>query len=133
MPWIVLVADDNALIRKGVTRLFEVESDFEVSGEAEHGAEAIEKALVLKPHLVVLDFSMPVMNGLTAAPILRKRLPEVIIIMLTMFSGEEMETSARNAGIHALVAKHQAATHLIPTARDLFQKRPTPNGKRAAA
>jgi two-component system response regulator NreC len=124
MPWLVLIVDDNRLIRNGVKRLFEGESDFEVAGEAEHGAEAIEKALDVKPHLIVLDFAMPIMNGLTAAPILRKRLPEVVIIMLTMFSGDEMESSARNAGVHAVVAKTEAASHLIPTARDVLNRRP---------
>jgi DNA-binding NarL/FixJ family response regulator len=133
MPWLVLIVDDNAFIRSGVRRLFEDESDFEVSGEAEHGAEAVEKAAALKPHLIVLDFSMPIMNGLTAAPILRERLPEVVIIMLTMFTGDEVETSARKAGVHALVPKHHAASDLIPTARALFSKRPTPNGESAAA
>ena len=124
MKWSVLIVDDNRLIRNGVKQLFECETDFEVAGEAEHGAEAVEKALVLKPHLIVLDFAMPIMNGLEAAPILRKRLPKVLIIMLTMFSGEEMETSALKAGVHALVPKHQAASHLIPTARNLFKASP---------
>jgi DNA-binding NarL/FixJ family response regulator len=133
MPWLVLIVDDNALVRNAVRRLFEDESDFEVSGEAEHGAEAIEKAVLLKPHLIVLDFAMPVMNGLTAASILRERLPKVLIIMLTLFSSDVMKTSARNAGIHAFVAKHQADTHLIPTAHDLFKKGPTPNDKIVAA
>jgi DNA-binding NarL/FixJ family response regulator len=132
MAWLVLIVDDNRLIRNGVKRLFEDESDFEITGEAEHGAEAVEKASILKPHLIVLDFAMPVMNGLTAAPILRERLPEVVIIMLTMFPGEELGTSARKAGIHAVVAKHQAATHLVPTARALFSER-QPNGESAAA
>jgi DNA-binding NarL/FixJ family response regulator len=126
MPWAVLVVDDNHLVRKGVRRLFEDEPDFEVIAEAEHGAEAIETAVALKPHLIILDFSMPVMNGFEAAPILLAKVPTVIIIMLTMFWGAEMENSARNSGIHGFVSKTQAGTHLIPTARALFDKRPPP-------
>ena len=133
MPWSVLVVDDNRLVRKGVRRLFEDESDFEVIAEAEHGAEAIEKAVALKPHLIILDFSMPVMNGFEAAPILLAKLPTVIIIMLTLFLGAEMENSARNSGIHGCVPKHQAGTYLIPTARALFDKRPTANSKSTTA
>ena len=133
MPWAVLVVDDNALIRKAVRSLFKRETDFEVIGEAEHGAEAVEKAIGLRPHLIILDFRMPVMNGLEAAPILRTSLPTVFIIMLTLFWGEEMESSARKAGIHAFVPKDRAATHLLPTARALFKERPIPNGESARA
>lgn len=127
------MVDDNALIRDAVKQLFENQADFEVAGEAKHGAEAIDRAVALRPHLVILDFAMPVMNGLVAAPILLERLPEVLIIMLTLFAGGQMEVSARKAGIHALVSKNNAATHLIPTARALFSERPTPSGKSAAA
>jgi len=101
----VLVVDDSLLIRNGVKRLFEGEPDFEIAGEAEHGIEAIEKAIALRPHLIVMDFSMPIMNGLVAAPILLERLPGVPIIMLTMYSGDEMAASARKVGIHAVVPK----------------------------
>ena len=107
--------------------------NFKVVGEARHGIEALEKAIALKPHLITLDFSMPVMSGLVAAPCLRERLPEVCIIMLTMFSGEQMESSARKAGVQAVVAKQNTATHLIATARSLFAERPTPDGNSPAA
>ena len=133
MSWGVLIVDDNALIRNVVRRLFEAEPDFEVIGEAKHGAEAIEKAIALRPNLIILDFSMPIMSGLEAAPMLRKNLPSVFIIMLTLFVGDKMEASAREAGIHALVPKNDAATDLIPAARTLFDKRSTPNRKSASA
>src|SRR5580658_747753 len=126
MPWLVLVVDDSLLIRNGVKRLFEAELDFEIAGEAEHGIEAIEKAVALRPHLIIIDFSMPVMNGLVAAPILLERLPEVRIIMLTMFSGDQMATSALKAGIHALIPKGQADRDLIPTVLKLFDGTPSP-------
>jgi NarL family two-component system response regulator LiaR len=133
MPWLVLVVDDNASIRTAVRKLFEAEPDFEVIGEAKHGAESVERAVLLKPHLITLDFSMPVMDGLTAAPILLRRAPGVSIILLTLYAGDQMEMSARSAGIHTVLAKHHAPTHLITTARDLFKNRPMPDGKSAAA
>ena len=105
--------------------LFESESDFEVTGEAEHGQDAINQAEVLKPHLIILDFSMPVMNGLEAAPILIKKLPNVILILFSNYASDALEAPAREAGIHAVVPKHQASTHLIPTGHTLFAGQPS--------
>ena len=115
MTKFVLLVDDNQGMRQALRMLFESEPDFEVAGEAEHGQEAIEKAEVLKPHLIILDFSMPVMNGLEAAPILRKKLPTIILILFSNYASDAMEAPAREAGIHAVVPKHQASTHLMPT------------------
>jgi chemotaxis response regulator CheB len=69
--------DDNAVVRTAVRRLFNSHSDFEVCEEAENGREAIEKAERLKPDLIVLDLSMPVMTGLDAALVLKSVLPEM--------------------------------------------------------
>lgn len=121
-PWTVLVVDDNSHLRKSVRNLFDRDFEFEVVGEAEHGTEAIEKATSLKPYLIILDFAMPVMNGLEAALVLLDRLPEVKIILLTMYAEEYVEEPARRIGIHAVVPKHQAGTHLVSTARDLLNK-----------
>ena len=122
MTWSVLLVDDNASVRASVRHLLEAETDFTVTGEAEHGAEGIEKALMLKPHLIILDFSMPIMNGLEAAPVLLERLPGVKIILFTMYTREFVERPARQIGIHAIVQKHEASTHLLPAARALFGK-----------
>jgi len=116
----VLLVDDNRLMRQALRRLFRAEPEFEVYGEAEHGLEAVKKAEKLKPHLVILDLSMPVMNGLEAAPHILKKVPTVFIILFTQYAVEAMEVPARKAGIHAVVHKAQATTHLIPTARALF-------------
>ncbi len=64
----VLIVDDNAFMRQALGEIFQREADFEISGEAENGRKAIEKARQLHPDLIVLDLSMPVMNGLDAAP-----------------------------------------------------------------
>ena len=79
----VLLVDDSADIRSAVRPLFDSHPKFEVVGEAEHGQEAVEKAPILRPDLIILDLTMPVMNGLEAAPLLVKHLPEVWLILFT--------------------------------------------------
>jgi DNA-binding NarL/FixJ family response regulator len=133
MIWSVLIVDDSLLVLEGVKQLLETESDFKVVGEATDGIEAIEKAIKLKPHLIILDFSMPALNGLGVAPLLRERLPEVTIIMLTMFSGGQLEAAARSAGAHALVAKQDTPKLLIPTARAILNMKAMPDAQSSAA
>jgi DNA-binding NarL/FixJ family response regulator len=116
----VLLVDDNTGVRSLVRQLFESEPDFEISGEAENGREAVEKAQNLKPDLVILDLSMPVMTGLDTAPLLRKLLPDTRIILFTVQEGSEVERLARAAGINAVVSKNQAASKLILQARALL-------------
>jgi CheY-like chemotaxis protein len=79
----VLVADDNPLIRETLCQLFEREDDYDICAEAENGQEAIELALKHRPDLIILDFAMPVLNGLGAARQLKKIMPEVPIILFT--------------------------------------------------
>jgi DNA-binding NarL/FixJ family response regulator len=102
---LVLLVDDNAAVRTLVRKLFAVEADFEVAGEAENGREAVEKAVNLKPELVILDLAMPVMNGFEAARELRKVLPDTKIILFTVEEGSEVERMAREAGIDAIVLR----------------------------
>jgi DNA-binding NarL/FixJ family response regulator len=116
----ILIVDDNFGVRSLVRQLFELEPDFEISGEAEDGRAAVEKAESLKPDLIILDLSMPVMTGLDAAPLLRKLLPDTRIILFTVQEGPEVEQLARAAGIHAVVSKNQAASKLILKAQALL-------------
>ena len=97
----VLLADDSAIMRSMVRRLFESQPGFEVSGEAENGRDAVEKAENLKPDLIILDLIMPVMNGLDAAPLLKRLLPDTLIILFTQQEGSEVERLAQAAGIDA--------------------------------
>jgi DNA-binding NarL/FixJ family response regulator len=132
MSKLVLLVDDNHLMRKALRMLFESVRDFEVIGEAAHGREAIEKARTLRPHLIILDFSMPVMNGLEAAPLLLQILPTVILVLFTNYVTESLEVYAHTAGVHAVVHKHQGVTHLLPTVRALFAGQPLPPRVRKA-
>jgi DNA-binding NarL/FixJ family response regulator len=116
----VLLVDDNSAVRSLVRRLFELEPDFEISGEAENGRDAVEKAENLKPDLIILDLSMPVMTGLDAAPLLRKLLPNARIILFTVQEGREIERLALAAGANSVVSKHRAASKLILQAQALL-------------
>jgi two-component system nitrate/nitrite response regulator NarL len=120
----VLLVDDNPVVRSLVRHLIELEPDFEISGEAENGRDAVEKAENLKPDLIILDLVMPVMTGLDAAPLLRKLLPNTRIILFTVQEGREVERLAHAAGIHAVVSKNQAVSKLILQARSLLASSP---------
>ncbi len=116
----VLMVDDNAFIREALCELFTRETDFEVCGEAENGREAIEKAQQLHPDLIVLDLSMPVMNGLDAARVLKRLMPTVPIIMFSAFGDKSAEQQARLIGISELVSKSRPAAVLVGKARRLL-------------
>jgi DNA-binding NarL/FixJ family response regulator len=116
----VLLVDDNAVVRFFVRQLFESQADFEISGEAENGSDAVEKAEKLKPDLIILDLIMPVMNGLDAAPLLKNLLPDTLIILFTQQEGSEVERLAQAAGIDAVVSKSQAASELVLKAQALL-------------
>ena len=116
----VLIVDDNAYIRLALCRVFKCEADFEVCGEAENGREAIAKARELHPDLIVLDLSMPVMNGLDAARELKRLMPTLLLIMYSGFGDQFAEEQARLIGISELVSKSQPTTILVSKARRLL-------------
>jgi two-component system, chemotaxis family, chemotaxis protein CheY len=116
----ILIVDDSAYIRRGLCELFKREPDFKVCGEAENGKEAIAKALELHPDLIVLDLSMPVMNGLDAARQLKKLMPTVLLIMYSAFGDVFGEQQARLIGISELVSKSQPAPILVSKVRSLL-------------
>ncbi len=101
----VLVVDDSPAVRRAVRMLLERNDSFEVCGEAENGREAIEKTAELRPELIIIDLSMPVLNGLDAVRGIRRIKPEVPIILFSTFSDVLMQEEAHSAGISALVSK----------------------------
>jgi DNA-binding NarL/FixJ family response regulator len=115
----ILIVDDNAHVRRAICELFKYEEDFTVCGEASNGKEAIAKALELHPDLIVLDLSMPVMGGLDAARELKRLLPEVPLLMYSMF-GDLVQEQARQVGISELISKSQPAAILVKKARSLL-------------
>jgi DNA-binding NarL/FixJ family response regulator len=107
-------------IRRELGKLFKREEGFEVCGDAANGKEAIDKALALHPDLIVLDLSMPVMNGLDAARQLKRLMPTVPLIMYSEFGDVFGEQQARLIGISELVSKSQPAAILVNKARSLL-------------
>ena len=105
----VLVADDNSMIRKMLCKLFEREDDYDICAEAENGQEAIELALKHRPDLIILDFVLPVLNGLEAARQLKNIMPDVPIILFTQHAtGITLVES--NVNIDRIVSKGDLAS-----------------------
>jgi DNA-binding NarL/FixJ family response regulator len=120
MAKMVLVVDDNAVIRHALCRAFTSEADFEVCGDAENGQDAIEKAQALHPDLIVMDLSMPVMNGIDAARALKTLMPMVPVIIFSEYSDVFSENEARSIGISALVSKSEHVSVVLDKARVLL-------------
>jgi two-component system, NarL family, response regulator NreC len=118
----VLVVDDNAIVRRNICELFTRESDFQVCGEAEDGDQAIEKALLLKPALIVIDLSMPRRDGLSAIRILRTLMPEVPLILYTAYDVAMVRDEATKAGAADVISKGDIIVTLIMRARALTQE-----------
>lgn len=107
----VLIADDHAGVRVALADLLEA-IGFEVVGQATDGAEAVALAKALVPDLVVMDLSMPVLNGLDATRLLRDALPATPVVVLTGFESEELEHAAGTAGAAAYLVKGTPIEHL---------------------
>ena len=122
MPTRTLIVDDSPVIRESLRRLFESEG-LPVCGVAEDGAQAIEKATQARPDLIVLDFSMPVMNGIQAAKMLKKLMPQVSLLLFTAHANSALEEEAFAAGISAVISKQQDSYALIAKAHALLGSR----------
>jgi DNA-binding NarL/FixJ family response regulator len=110
MPRTVLVADDNPVIRKMLCKMFEREEDYDLCAEARDGAEAIALAIQHKPDLIILDLSMPVMNGLDAARELKRIMPNIPIILFTQHSDVSTALGITNLNIDRIVSKNDASS-----------------------
>jgi two-component system, chemotaxis family, chemotaxis protein CheY len=115
----VLVVDDNAAIRKMIAAAF-LSDGFKTCVEANNGSEAIDTAKRIQPDLITLDVSMPVMNGLEAAPHLRKLFPETPIILFTMYGTSQLETGASKLGVNLVLAKTTPLATLVEEAHKLL-------------
>ena len=107
----ILVVDDNANIRH-LLRVFVETNGFKVCGEAENGADAIEKAKQLRPDLVLLDLTMPIMTGTEAAPILKRIMPQVKIILFTMHADGVNKSMPVASGVDVVIAKSDSIKKL---------------------
>jgi len=120
VPKRILIVDDSPVIRKTLHQTLERQDDWEICGEAANGREGIEKALRLKPDVIVLDLAMPVMNGLDAARELTRRLPSLPLLMFTNFETARLKQEALSAGVRTLVSKSESVGVLINGLRALL-------------
>src|SRR5215469_11956550 len=109
----ILIGDDSLQVRRSLRWLIEQDLGWEVCGEASNGAEGVSRAAELKPDIVVLDLSMPVMNGIEAARRLKSMMPQTHLLMLTSFALPDVEEAARSVGIEAFVAKTDGTDSLL--------------------
>jgi PAS domain S-box-containing protein len=109
----VLVVDDHEVVRRGVRSLILTDPNYEVCGEAVDGQDAIEQAQQLAPDVVVMDVSMPRLNGLEATPIIRAALPQSEVLILSQHDSPEMVRQAVKAGARGYVVKSSIAKNLL--------------------
>jgi DNA-binding NarL/FixJ family response regulator len=109
----VLIADDHQIIRRSISSLLQSRTDIQVCGEAANGQEAVSKTQLLKPDLLILDISLPDSSGLEVATAIRKLLPEVPILLLSVFAGEQLTEEVKRRGFQGFVSKSDAATTLL--------------------
>ena len=116
----ILIVDDSPQIRRSMRSYIDACTDWRVCGEAENGQQGVEKAQQLHPDLIVLDLSMPVMNGLQAASVLRRLMPAVPLIIFSDYSSVLSDAEVRSAGISALVSKTENLSVLLGKASALL-------------
>jgi DNA-binding NarL/FixJ family response regulator len=125
----ILVADDHDVVRVGLRALLEAESSFEVCGEARDGREAVKEACRLAPDVVVLDFSMPGLNGLEATRRIRKALAKTEVLVLTAYDSEQLARALLNAGALGYLSKADADRDLVVAVQSVFERRPFFNSR----
>lgn len=111
----ILIADDHGMIRQGLRAVIEAHGDWQLCGEADNGRQAVELARELKPNLVVLDLSMPELNGLDATRKIRAALPRTQVLILTMHDSDSLAQEVLAAGARGYVLKNDAP-ELLPKA-----------------
>jgi CheY-like chemotaxis protein len=116
----ILIADDHEAVRRGL-RSAVAGAGWELCGEAVHGQDAVDKVQALHPDLIILDLSMPVMNGLDAAREIRKKSPDVKIVGFTMHESVQVREQTTMIGFHALAAKSAPLGNLLATVRTILE------------
>jgi len=117
----LLIADDHELVRHGIRGVLRAERSWAVVGEAENGQEAVQKVLSLRPDLVVLDMTMPVLDGLEATRQIRDRLPDAKVLILTMHESSQMIRRVIEAGARGYVLKSELAKQLVKAVKAVLR------------
>ncbi len=117
----ILIIDDSPDVRRCMRRFLEEQPDWIVCGESENGREGILKARQLKPDIILIDLSMPVMNGLEPARELKRMMPKTPLVMWTLSPTAMIEQAAMDAGISLVCTKMDAAAPLIQGIQKLLE------------
>ncbi len=120
----ILLADDHDVVRKGLRGLLEVNSAWQVCGEATNGRDAVKLAMELKPDLAVLDLEMPELNGLEATRQIKKHLPDLEVLIFTMHETDQFIHDALVAGARGFVLKADAGRYLVEAVEALSRHKP---------
>jgi len=116
----ILVVDDNQMIRDGITTLLSAEPNWEVCGEAENGSEALQKTRQLHPDLILLDVSMPGINGLAVTRLLRHDFPRIKILVMSNHDLVQLLPSVVEAGGDGCVDKTRLVTGLLDSIKTIL-------------
>jgi DNA-binding NarL/FixJ family response regulator len=120
----IAIADDHEVVRSGLRAIIEMRSDWIVSAEAANGEQAVALALESQPDVMIVDYSMPLMNGLEVSRRLKSMDMQTEILILTMHENEELLTEAILAGVRGFLFKSDAGKHLISAIEALLDGRP---------
>jgi DNA-binding NarL/FixJ family response regulator len=120
VPHSILIVDDSAVIRRSLRTCIEQNTTWKVCGEAENGQTAVARVQELHPDIVILDFQMPIMNGLEAARQISRLAPNTTMLMFTMYSSNQLLKTAQAAGISDVISKSNGgAKHLLTSLRNM--------------
>lgn len=115
----LLIVDDHEIFRRGLRALLEPYAEWKVCGEAVDGTDAVAQCKLLKPDVVVMDVTMPGLNGLEASRFIKKDAPETQIVIITQHDSPQIRAAAREAGAAAFVTKSAVGSELVSAIRNL--------------
>lgn len=118
----ILVVDDHEIFRRGLRALLEPTSEWEICGEAFDGLDAVEKCRSLTPDIVIMDITMPRLNGLEAARLIKKENPTIRIVIITQHDSSQVQIAAKEAGADAFVTKSSVGNELVAALRLIIKR-----------
>lgn len=128
----ILLADDHEIVRRGLKELLEEQAGWTVCAEAANGREAVELAVQSRPHVAILDFSMPELNGLEATRRIRQAVPDTEVLIFTMHESEELIREVLSTGARGYLLKSDATRQLIPAVESVSRHMPYFSGRVSA-
>lgn len=129
----IMLVDDHSVVRSGLSAFLSVNPDLELVGEAENGEQAVARAGILKPDVILMDLMMPIMDGVAATAAIKKKHPEIQIIVLTSFQEDELVRNAMKAGAVGYLMKNVTARELAAAIQAAKQGKITLSSEAAQA